>query len=429
MSTVRKKSISLNHLETEFAATGKFRAGVPSSETRSLRSRYENADYRRSEAHALSGESDGLEALKSLISRGHLLEAIPAQARLVAESAGDPDLLLEIALQGCRLSVLEGDWKEAVSRCSRLESESELPGLSRLTLLQIRANALLELGDYARAAIDLKKAESIAQIFSHAPVSLYVQVLATKLLGRIDNFSFARARAASIWNEWKSKFPSHDLDAALTLVRLELDLARLSGRSHFEWAIASYLLATVIGDELYSALAWLDIAFASGNSAHPEIQTRLEYYSRIFPRIAHLRDELAGGNHLTDTAQGLNRARASEVQSSELMARVQQRGVDFEQIDRIVLLNAGILIDLKVKAASALPAFTPRSKLLIESVAGGLISKQEVFLRVWGIARFDKERHDATIRTAIRRLRKESGFTLESIDGGLRLDPRILVIT
>jgi len=200
---------------------------------------------------------DPIFKVKALLFRGRLPEARIELDALRARPGTQCGLQAEAAAEAARLELLRGEFGAAIEQVER--SLSLLPPPQTvLSLTQIRALCLFELGDFGGSATALREAEGLGEIFPHLAPTLYLKVLRVKLLARGGRWERSEAIARGLWSSAAPLNP----DALLTLLRLDLDLRRERGLSHSFLALGAYDVSRAMGDDVYAALAAVDFHFS-----------------------------------------------------------------------------------------------------------------------------------------------------------------------
>ncbi len=380
------------------------------------------ANFRESEKIIRRDIRSPLQLARALIPRGKLEEAAKS-LELAERNTSSSAEAAERIRQRARLHTWRGDWSSVIMDCGAVLGGTDVSLLSRAAAIQIRANAWLECREYTRADQDLRAMEDLCEMLPHGQIQFYAEVSRAKLSARLVDIANGRGQFLALVEKWRARISERNLDELLTLLRLAIDLDRLEGRDTRSLAMACVWVAHAIGDETYCGLGWID-TWAGGSSE--EKGNVLAYLGPILtrqPRIRALfeelrRDSAGEAKPLTDTAWS--------IQESWKRAHAPKKAVaipNCADIDRLLCLDSWIQVDLKELKLVTLRV-QPRMKAILRALADGALSKEELFHRVWGLARYDSARHDSIIRTAIMRTREQAQVEIVSRDGKIAIHPR-----
>jgi ATP/maltotriose-dependent transcriptional regulator MalT len=196
----------LKSLKWEIEHLGTGRAPSESTpEAATYCARVIEADLRKAEAFAhVHPEMDPLQRARSLLSRGLVADAreILVKLRTNANEEGNGsshnDLLAEVALEEARCASFEGHWQESLEWIERAFTYGPT-GVSQMTLRQVRAVALMELGRLSEALSEVELAQSLARLFPKTNLSLYVTATQIKIWIFAGEAARARSRLDGLW--------------------------------------------------------------------------------------------------------------------------------------------------------------------------------------------------------------------------------------
>jgi hypothetical protein len=389
-----------------------------------LQTRYQKGDLRKAEALARAAPDD-LQLFKSLLSRGFLTEARIVLDRLLLLPSFEEGIPNEILLQEARYSYLAGNWKDAVLKCNLLDRVQNILPLDKMTLYQIRANAYFELSDFANSEADMKKMECFETIFPNGQLPLYAHTNQLRLLSRQISTDQSKKMEDKLWDNWRRSLPTENLDPLLTLIRARIERLRIEKTNFSKESIAAWLISDALGDELYSGLACFDLytsiyPFSIESPLEKELNTYLSAHSRIQKLMEEVFSSDATQS-LCETAKTIrNYISVPRPLSNEIT-------IEKNEIKLILLFNLGVLVDLKSRKISKVE-LQPQSREIIKLLMSSSTNKENLFLAIWKLNAFSPERHDSVIRTALHRIRQQSGIEIQCHQQEISLDPSTLVI-
>lgn len=366
---------------------------IESPELTIYEARVLNADFKHAEALSIVGNGAGLQDLRTKLARGQLSQA----KRVLKDLVGHEDRG-ELGLESARLKMSEGCWEEVVEICTETLTVGVSP-VTCLTLHQLRALAEFELGRWDQSSADLEIATSLSALYPHAVSAFYSDVLSLRLQARIEGPQEARqGRDRLILKNHKP----WNRDHLLTLLRLELDLRRLEGRSIAQYAIACLLLSESIGDPIYAALAAIDLVACGVKDA--KLGAKINEACAKYPRIKRLVDEVQSQLPV------LTHARDLVQQHRESLSKTSP---EMKNVDFLVWEPANIVMSFETNQIRA-ACRAPKLFSAISILSKGPISKEDFFRVNWGISKFSSEKHDGAIRTLLYRIRKELSLKINS---------------
>ncbi len=354
--------------------------------------RVSGKDYRLAEALLLNGDNEPFQKIKTYLARGHLEKAREELAALDAQADAS---VVELNLEKARLAAYEGEWETCVSYCIEAIAQNP-PGISLLTFLQIRALACYEVGHYPQTLRDLESMDSLKTLYPYSPVYHYSKPLRIRLSARTGNLDHAWSQLDLAWKE-ALQSEELNLDLLLTLLRTEIDLRLFANRDASAFALASFLVAEVLGDRLYAALAKVDL-FRSGAGNRALFET-LEQESREYMKVRKLIQQ-----------HGLSLASIRHTVSDELL---QARTLFFPE--------QRLLVHLKPFQAHVLNE-KERLTQVISALRMGPLTKEELFKKVWGLSKYVPHLHENTMDQSFSRIKKKYGLTLKRDGQSIRWD-------
>ena len=386
------KADELLQIEKQHCLSGKLPSG-DSADALLYRAQIGEGNPRKAEVLAFCGTVTPLLKIRALITRGKLADADRFLLQAQSESS-DPLERVELLLEAARLASFRGDYLSASLKASTALELQPSP-TSALTLLQVRSLALYELGDWAGALADLEFAESFASVLPKAESGFYARILQTKVVARAHGLSEARKLFGKLWSnqDWS-------LDSLLSLTRLAIDLQRLDGKAAPELAIACYQLSRQLGDQLYSALALIDLHYSVGDSERARIAPLLEPAKKEFSRVQALCDEAEGKSELMTTSG--HALRLQQADSVGGAINIESDGIFFSQSKRLLLFKeAESVREVGGKMSQALVALSYETP----------ISKAAFFSALWGRQKYSPRLHDNLIWNLLSRMKKDFKIT------------------
>ena len=401
------------HRALEITQSTGGRLALRNTEERLLDARIRTVDYLESEKILLtaSDKVDPVQKIRVHLARGNLATAERLLEDLTVKDAA-PDA--ETALERARLGAATGQWAAAVRMASSglaLDPSS----ITRLSLLQVRANALYELNEVPKAFADLETAAPLIGLYPEAPTAFYCEINRFKCEMVLNAPATAAKFVAWIDTRFVEKPPN--LDQLLVLLRLRIEIARSLGENWNAQAIACVLLSQRMGDRLYESLGWVDLLLGGNPLLVGVADAALRARRGQFDRVDQLVDEVLLEKPTTLTARRMIALRADPavVQGEwSLSART------------VVLFDSRWKVDLPSGEVVRLSAQERTRSILRVFGRTPKLDKEAFFRMLWKLPRFDAERHDPLIRTAIKRVRRQSGVKVRSCEGSLSIEDALL---
>ncbi|MGE3682619.1 MAG: hypothetical protein AB7G93_12910 [Bdellovibrionales bacterium] len=370
-------------------------------------------NLRKAEALSASGEVDPLQVLRTAIARGkiqdsqnQLQSAIQAQPSLL----GDPEWRLEKA----RLAAFTSQWQDCIQNVNevlRLAPSS----ITRMTALQTRALAWYELGQWNQAERDVDLVRSFAELYPNAQAAYFNELLRVRILALRGDFAAAEKRLAEIWMT-DGRQGSLNILRFLALLRTEAVLARLCGRSARSTLIASHTVANVMGDDLYAALARLELNINGDPSV--SLASRVQADAMKFPKVQSLRDEVISGPLTSTTGRLLKESREHSTASLDFLSA---------QPVKIVLPHRKIVVNLEPFSSQWMEKPTRAYQALCELGGSEKRKKEDLFGNIFR-QRYVEHLHGPLLRQLFSRLRRQFQVQV-NVSEGLVACPDALTVT
>lgn len=396
----------ITNLEDQRASRGSFSPQDKSIERLVHETQIKLWDTRKSLAlSSLQNSEAPLSFIRSLIQIGNIDAAKNILSEKLKETNQDPLVLAQLRFEGARIAFFDANWELVVKIVNDLVSFG-VPPVTQLALLQLRANACFELQDFTQAAADIQQVENLGRLYPFAVSLYYAETLKIRLIARDLGVKSAKELLLNLIDD-KLRQGRADLDIFLTYFRVAIDLSRLNNESYLNHAIASYLLADAIGDDLYSNLALVDVFLALKNPPQ-ELLSRVEVGAHIYPRVRVLVDETRSGRKVSVTGEAM---RNHNLKDSEIDLKLMLPD-SFKQ-NLIVLEEKGALIDL---CSRQVTLFEPHSQILkaLKFLSQGPSKKENFFKTVWGIKKYVPHIHDSVISSLFNRIKKSHGIIIRS---------------
>lgn len=376
------------------------------------------ADARAAEALLLSADHwDPLTAAKTAIARGAYEEA-KEHIRLLGATEGpyiQPEALLEMA----RIAFFESEWALGVACASQgLSRQPSLP--TRMTLLQVRSSCYFELGAFEAALPDMNSIITIQRLFPNARVGFLSGLTRSKIEAKSVGIAEGRRLLKKSWDEFFATPAFLQRDSLVALARAEIFIARLEGQGSLPWAQLALALSIDSGDDLFTALATLDVLveseqlrFQSDDQVHVPASLTASY--NRFSRLRYLFEDISRQEPQSLSAQILRQhilsRRPSSGASQELPAAIQDSKIYVKSHSLLITRNPFKVEDLRGN---------DRINQVIQSLAKP-ISKPELFQKIYG-RKFSASLHDSTLRTMLTRIRSTYGLRINSKDRQVGLE-------
>lgn len=403
MHAKRHKTLVWKKTEEAFCASRRIPSANDSA-AEIYKALYLNWDARKCEALAVSKdrELDPIIRIRALISRGNYVLAAQELQSLIHE-IGEENFqhseLAELILEQARIFAFEGNWLKAREVAVAGMSMKPVP-VTLTSLLQVASLAEFECGNINQAVQFNDKIQSMKSVFPNGSTPIYSDCLRAKILARDQGRKAALDLLVSCWQQCL-KTGNLDKNAALALLRTELDIERYFGEDHFSQASATWHLANSIGDRLYEVLAQIDVSF-SKKYATPPFEAEIARAEKEFPRVERLLSEIRAEQpqFLSETAKTV-RSYLSADRPSETVSLNQEKIeiLYFEQRSFVAQIEPWKILDIKAKPqfSRALNIFKNRNK----------VSRQDFFKELWGQQKYVPNLHDQTIHALLKRMRKE----------------------
>ena len=342
---------------------------------------------RKSEALALSTPSlHPLLQLRSMIFRGRIAEASSAIDALRWDElpAGDR---VELLVERARLEHSRSGWALALELIDEALSLSP-PGITQMTLHQMRSVSQFELGDLSAALDSCSKAESLAEIFPHSSSVPYIHALKAKVSGRIQGPQSGIDILLRTWSVLRAS-DTLTADAASSLLRAEVDVRRLAGLDSLHQAIAYCRIETVMAEDLYAALGLLDTYLAGSDALKKHLMPSLSVAMGRFERVRRGFDERM---------------------PSEGMENLSPMGLDSYRraIESDFLVVKGLLIRIQPWTVISLEE-NPKIQQAIGALRPGAMTQKKLIEQIWKIKTISREKHGGLIPGLAYRLKKMLG--------------------
>ncbi|HEX4925640.1 MAG TPA: hypothetical protein VFV50_16210 [Bdellovibrionales bacterium] len=381
-------------------------------------------DARKSAQILETNEAHPLLRVRAFLAAGRFQDANSVLRDLLTKTQADHELA-EVYLEGARLAALEGQWRSALDLAHHALGLGP-NSLSTLTLRNVCAIANFELGQLSRALEDLEKADALCKLFPYSTSRTYSDLLRIRILARDSGTRSARLRLDQQWSQL-TESGRMTRDTLLSLIRTEIDLARIGQKEHSTWAAAAYILADAMGDELYAALGLFDLLHALPHGSAPWLEPLVAHAQR-FNRVRLLNREVSVESP-AGTSTGLPLS-----QTAVAMKLFAERAAPAATPAFTSLPRAKLLVIPQHRLALKVEPFTSKflrnhkqlfdiTKLLSE----GPLPKNEFFTRIWEAAEYQAPVHDILIRRALYRLRRDMGADITSERQLIRLHDTLVL--
>ena len=361
-----------------------------------LKAQVEDCDARKSEAVCLTSQVDDLDRFRTFLARGNLEASrkLSLDHQRLKQSSDETEFMLE----QIRLLAYEGNWRECLSY-SHDVLHNELSALTRMTIHQVRSVAFFETNEPRASLQEIEKVRIVSSLYSFAPTRIYAEILAARILARINTIDEGKKSLDLLWNRLAQN-NELNRDRLLFLMRAELDIERLSSKNVRAHALSCLALADAIGNDLYRAHAMIDLHFSEGSQlqvASNEITELCHKYKRVSDHFEKLKE-------LTP-----NNFEPSSIQSSR------------EIPQHIILIRRKMLVQIQPFEISKLQEASVVWKTLHMFKNSSSICKLKLFSELHGGRKFIASLHSGYIRTLTHRIRSTTGLKIESTDGNLSI--------
>ena len=397
--SLKRFQLSINH-EIQFASRSEVSKNNDQSISKALLARVKDADYVKAESLLYSqpvNEQDEFQRIRTLISRGQLSEAESHLQSWLTESQPE-EIRAEARLELARILAARGEWLEVVKVSSLALDCPVLATVSRLTLLQVRANAWLELSDFSKTTFDLDQARGLLNLYPNAPSSFYLEALQTKLQVATGR----HFESIQVLERFYSKFRKAgaiNFDQILTLLRVEAHALRVSNLPFENAAFAGILLCQAMGDTLYEALGWAELVASCDRDISDYARSTSTPLFEKFERARKLAKSLE--------TKPLKDSKASSPLPLE------------RSIKRMYFAKRGLIVDLENKTAQFV-SLTEQHRTLLECLIAGSQSADSFFTSAWNLT-YQPQRHETTLKVALKRLRDQTGITVRLRGGQIEI--------
>jgi hypothetical protein len=414
----KTKSINWSEVEAKHAC------GVISGEqdhnVRIFQTRNFEFDNRKAEAlcltTSLTTPTDPLQYIRTLIERGHIDQAAEILVTLKqsdAEIALDAEYLIEC----CRVKAFLGQWEAVISDCTKVFCLETSP-VTRMTVLQTRATALYETGQWQLALKDIDLIRSFAKLFPESYSYFYAEILAIKIESTFGDIQKATRLLQHIWQTHLAS-SSMNQDQLLTLLRAEGHVLRARGQNSLWASHAVMILSNLIGDDQYAAFARLELFFAGVNTISLQKQLAQDRQAIPLVNLLLLERELGVSTFTTSKLLAMTRLSAETLQEFLPALECQDPLV-------LVIPKYRTVVKLEPFQIVVTPKKSRPYQTLLTILDGSTLSKQELFEKVFA-QKYVSHLHDSTIYQLIRRIRQQFKVPLQIADASISATNTLVV--
>ena len=414
--SLEKQTQARTKTETVISAQGQVLPSEVDHNTQIYLARTAENNARKAEALLYTEPADPFQELRTLLSRGQFEDAEKKLAELNSSlDATAVHSRVELYLDQSRLAAYRNDWIKSLELCN--EGLALNPTVvTRMTLLQVRSLALFELGQFAGARKDIDLISSLATLFPATPNAFYAGVLKARIAARTGGVQAGFAQLMPL-RKHLQQATSGGRDLLLTLLRTEIDLLRLNDQNITAHAVACFVLAEQMGDELYAGLAFLDLYLSVSLEFRKALEGTLKVYSSRFEKLRSLLNEVETGIPGSTSSKTIKMAVAIAA-SPDFLSQAALTAP--QQIKSLVLLSAHQVIELdpfRIRTTE----FQEKAMAVLQIMKAEPILKAELMKRVWNV-KYSSHLHDSVLRTTFTRLRKTTGATIRSAEGKVTLE-------
>jgi|GEM_PF-4669540 len=402
----------INWAEIEARETTGLPIDSESTDVNIFKARVLDFNLRRAEGLCFTQKTDSLQLIRTLIARGNMAVLEDTITRMQAQDSTlehNPEWRLEMA----RVAMLNGQWEKGLAE-TNVVLNLHPTSITRMTTLQTSSIAHYELGDFGAAKRDIEYIRSMGLIYPRAQAHFYNEVLRIKILaceGQIEN---AEHQLGQMWTRF---LRDRQLNAniALTLLRTETHILRCADQTSNRAAYASLLLCELMGDDLYAALARLELYLAGDTSSRLADAVTID--RRQFAKVDLLLNEIESGAAVSTTAKNL--ARSKNADSSLFDSAL-------STFSTIVIPKHQVLLQLEPFTAYSLEVGTRPSQMLMAILEQVTPSKQSVFEAVFE-QKYVSHLHDRLLHMTLSRARVKWPISLEVTADGILKPATFLV--
>lgn len=408
-------------LDYQLSCVSQIKPNEPSKATSLYRVLAQVPNARQAQILSQTSPELVLPAIRAAQLRGDLKEAEKLIQQF--ETAHSSDLAkTESLLEQARLAAFNGEWHKCFELCCdglRLSP----PLITLVSLLQVRAVAYFELGEFLLSLRDIENVETYSTMVPNAVGVSFSRILKTKVLARVEGVQKARRHIQRLWDSIDTTAVLN-LDNLVALMRAEVDLNRISNEPSAMQAVACASVAHKLGDRLYLGLAILDLYFSVPLDSREEIMPILAPYVEEYPRIQNILKEIKSENDndfLSTTAKSFTAKDNNKI------------AIDFSRINNLIEKTSLIVLPryscfINLGASSIKKGQHLASSLqTVKALSQRDIGKDKLLNIIYGVKNYSADLHDATIRTLIHRTRKKIGVEITSKNGRLSLEAGTIV--
>lgn len=405
--------------EIQYASKGE----TPNPEinaNKAMIARLKDSNYRLAEAvlaESFIQDKDFFQFIRTKIARGNLDEA----EQIIDEYLKSTDnfaetLLPDTLLELCRVYYHKARWQDSIKVINLALSKQDVSAITRITLLQMRTVSLFEIGEFEKCLMDIEEIRSLSILFPFSQCCLYAEALHIKVIARTDGIQRAELFFKKCVKKYLNVNEDGMPDRLLTLLRIKIDLLRLQNKPYASIALACQLLADSMGDDLYKALAILDLAFSENENLSKGAKTQLLALRNKFEKVQIILNEIESLNPESTSSKAIS---FYQPPKSENMFN--------EEINEILILDLNLKINLKNLNVST-TTLKNQSLNILKIISENIILRETIFSNVWKLD-YDVETHDATLRNAIVRLRKQANIKIICSDQKIIIPNTLLIST
>ena len=372
----------------------------------------------KAEAISQTQALEPLVQLSVLLNRGRFLEAGQIIEDFDVTSVTEEKKHEFYALCGRYYNYM-GEWQSSVEACQK-GLDLKPSGVTVLSYLMTQAVSLFEMGEFVRAQINIKQVIALADLYPYLTLVDYARVLDAKITALLEGEKNARKKLLRDVELLQRK-KRLNLDSLLAGLRTQIDIDRLAGVKHSNAAMACYVIASLMGEDLYKEMAWTDYMVSKRDLS------ALEQYlprARRFTKISHMIEDVRSQHSRSVTTQLMIdyiNGGESELAADEVLERP-----DTEQYKKIIWLDASLMINIEENSIEPLKLGAKQESFL-RAIKDGMDSKEEIFCHVWEMKKFTKRLHDNVIHCTLSRMNKKIGTDFKTEAGKISCSHSLIV--
>lgn len=370
--------------------------GLTVSPSMSFEQRVLKGNYTLAEALA-QVQNLGLEKVRSFISRGALTEA--------SEIINLENQHEEVLFEKARMLCYSGDFKNALEEVNKLIKLDNINLLTKMTCHQIRALCHFELGSFPSALSEIDRVIALENIYPKSEASLFSRSLLVRVLIKTDAIALAQKEIENLWFKISTQQYPLNLNFQLIMyLRALNELKKHLKQNTLPENISGMWLAKNMQSPIHEGLFINTLSKSNFKDISNLANKDSIAFQGRFEIVRYFSEKEE--NYLND----------SEIDISSYL----------KPISKILFLKETAIFDFELNTLMNVK-LTEQNVALIKLIKNQKKEKEEVYKTMWNAPEYHPEFHDSAIRTAIKRLRENTGVEVVSENSTVFLKDVIII--